>query len=383
MHHLRNLRNGKTIILFGIRGRVLDELIDIRQVALSLLTKQPASYGMCGCWTSRHQDVACLEGLGPWLYKSLKHSVQVGLDPRILAAFQRSYRLSAIASLHREAALHKLLTRLTACGIPVILLKGCYLGRGVYADPALRPMGDADLLVREEHFDQASRELEYLGYKPLLHLDREEDRLLKMSVEYRVMSTVPQVIDLHRRIRSMDYYVLSGDVLWEETVEKDLGGCQVFYLSTELNFIHLVLHIFDHGGPLRNWVDLVMMVRVMNLDWDRLMELARSLGTMRPLFWAFRELGEKWETTPPVRVSAALDSYVPAWLEDRVIWKKSRYLWRLAARIRDLDGWGVRLRYCATKLVPPELKANGSQISSYVDYWKLKIGICQNLWRRP
>jgi hypothetical protein len=64
-----------------------------------------------------------------------------------MAAFQRYYRLSAISSLYREAALRKLLGGFNACGIPVILLKGCYLGRFVYKDPALRPMDDVDVLV--------------------------------------------------------------------------------------------------------------------------------------------------------------------------------------------------------------------------------------------
>jgi hypothetical protein len=337
---------------------------------------------MCRHWTTRHQETVCSEGLGPWLYKSLGDPVRVGLDPHIMAAFQRYYRLSAISGLYREAALRKLLPAFNACGIPVILLKGCYLGRFVYKDPALRPMDDVDVLVREEHFDQAGQELERLGCRQLFHLELDENEFLKSSLVYEMLSPVPELIDLHRSIRSMDYYIFPADILWEEAVEGVLYGCQVFYLSAELNFIHLALHHFDHQSSLRDWVDLATVVRTMNLDWNRLLLLARSLGAERPLFWVFRELGENWEANPPTSVSALLDSYVPSRLEDRVIRHRFRYLWRLAARIGRFDGWRARLRYCAAKFVPPDDKTGGWRILSYIAYLKSKISIFHELWRR-
>ncbi len=324
------------------------------------------------------------EGLSPWVYKSLRDHVDVstGMSPNILGQLQQDYRVSAISCLYREVRLRKLLATFNARSIPFILLKGAYLGHVVYKDPALRPMADVDLLVREEHFGQAGRELELLGYKLVFELNPGENSLLRLPEEYGLSDRFPESIDLHRRIQSMDYYIFPADILWEEAVEKELYGSRVFYLSTELNFIHLALHNFDHGGSLRDWVDLVTVVRTMNLDWDRLLLLARSLGTVRPLFWVFRELGRNWETQPPKSVSESLDSYVPSWLEDRVIRHRFRYLWRLAARIRRLDGWRARLRYCAAKLLPPHDETGRRRISHYASYLKSKISLFRQLWRR-
>jgi hypothetical protein len=361
---------------------MLTALHEVRRIVALLAMGRPLESGMCSQWTSRHWEIVLSERLGPWFYKCLCDRVDVGINSDVLARLRRDYRLSAIASLYREVALRKLLAAFNACGIPVILLKGSYLGRFVYKDAALRPMEDVDLLVREEHFDQAGHELERLEYRPLFDLDQDEDRLLKLPMVYQVSSPVPGLIDLHRRVRSMDYYIFPAEILWEEAVGKEFYGYQVFYLSAELNFIHLALHNFDHPGSLRDWVDLVTVVRSMNLDWDRLMLLAGSLRAVRPLFWVFRELGRNWETRPPKSVSVPLDSYVPAWLEDRVIRHRFRYLWRLAARIAWLDGWRSRLRYFAIKFVPPSNKTDRSRISSYVAHLRSKVILFHHLWRR-
>ncbi len=361
----------------------MTELTDIRRVVVSLVLGRSEEYGMCRHWTSRHKETACSEGLGPWLYKSLGDPAQAGLDPGILAAFQRDYRRSAVSCLYREAALRKLFGVFNACDIPVILLKGCYLGSFVYQDPALRPMSDVDLLVREDDFGQAGRELERLGFRPVSQPNQgDEDQLSRSPIEYQVLSPVPEFIDLHQGIQSMDYYRFPSAVVWEEAAEKELYGCQVFCLSAELNFIHLALHIFDHRGSLRDWVDLATMVRTVDLDWDRLMSLARSLGAVRPLFWVFRELGQNWGTHPPAIFSASLASYVPGWWEDRVIRHRFRYLWRLAARISRLDGWRARLHYVGVKILPPPDETGRRPVSSYTSHVKSKISFVLQLWRR-
>jgi hypothetical protein len=360
----------------------LSESADIRKIVLSLMSGRPQKDGMCSHWTSRNQEALLSTRLGPWLYKSLKEPVRAGLDPDIFAALQQQYRASVVSCLFKESAMHKLLARFNESNIPVILLKGCYLGRFVYKDPALRPMDDIDVLVREDQFDLAGQELERLGYKPLFRLDQDEERLLKSSLVFGVMSPVPALVDLHRRIRSMDYYLFPAHILWEEAVASEFNGNRVFYLSADLNFIHIALHIFDHPASLRDWVDLATMVRSVDLDWDRLMLLARSLGAMRPLYWAVRELDRNWETKPPPGVSASLDSYVPFWLEDRVIRGRFRYLWRLGSRIGGFPGWRARLRYCAGKIAPPADNTGGSRIASYTAYWKSKISLIRQLWRR-
>jgi hypothetical protein len=243
-------------------------------------------------------------------------------------------------------------------------------------------MADTDLLVREEHFERASHELENLGFKPVFQLNAEEGRFLRLPVVYGNPGPFHQLIDLHRGVQAMDYYYLPSNAVWNEAVETELWGHRVFYLSTELNFIHLALHNLNHRGSLRDWADLVMVVRTMNLDWDRFIFLARSMAVMRPLFWVFRELQLNWETAPSREVGKSLDSYAPYWLEDRVIRSRFRYFWRVTAKVARHDGWMSRLGYIATKLIPPGDGKYTGLVWRSASHWKSKVGLFQHLWRR-
>ncbi|MEW6532982.1 MAG: nucleotidyltransferase family protein [Thermodesulfobacteriota bacterium] len=360
----------------------LNPLDDVQRVARTFAQGRAPEPAICSAWTAHHLQIVRSEQLGPWLYSSLKAHAGVGLAPEILAGLQQDYRSSAIRSMHRDAALRPLLAALNDTGIPLICLKGAYLGRFVYKDPALRPMLDLDLLVREEHFEECGRELERLGSRLSVELDPDEERLLKLPRVYGCSGPPPEFIDLHRCVRSMGYYELRSDIVWDNAVEGDLYGGRVFYLSPELNLIHLALHTLNHGGDLRDWLDLVLLLHTVNLNWDRLIALARSLGAMRPLFWIFRELGEKWETPAPTYVSTALASYVPRWLEDRVIRSRFAYFWRVVARIEHVQGWGNRARYLLAKLTAPAADPDTTVIGRWTDYLRSKVILFLQLWRR-
>lgn len=337
---------------------------------------------MCSLWTSRHWEMVRAEGLSPWFYKSLSDRPEFRTSSDTLDVLQGDYRFSAVCQLNREAVLREVLSLFNARSIPVALLKGAYLGQAVYKDPALRPMADVDLLVQEEQFEQACSELEGLGFKQTFPLNPEEGRFLRLPVVYGRMDRFPQFIDLHRGIQSMDYYYLPSDAVWNDAVECELWGRRVFYLSAELNFIHLAMHNLNHRGSLRDWVDLVVVVRTMKLNWDRLLELARSTGVMRPLFWIFHELQLDWDTLPPPEVSASLGSYAPHWLEDRIIRYRLRYFWRLAAKISRYDGWKPRLRYVATKLVPHGDGADKGGFRRFASHCQSKFSLFHHLWKR-
>ncbi|MCX7670614.1 MAG: nucleotidyltransferase family protein, partial [Anaerolineae bacterium] len=64
------------------------------------------------------------------------------------------------------AELEDVVVTLTDAGITPILLKGAALTQTVYADPALRPMTDLDLLVQREQVADALRVLAAQGYAP-------------------------------------------------------------------------------------------------------------------------------------------------------------------------------------------------------------------------
>jgi len=350
---------------------------------VTLAMGQPLEPEICLLWTPRHGELARSEGLGPWLYMSLAHHGEVALDSNILAGFQRDYKMAAISCLYREIVLGRLLDEFNAGGVQVMALKGLYLGEVVYKDAALRPMADVDLLVREEHFERAGHELERLGYKPLVELNSYEDQFLKWPREYNLLGPYPTCIDLHRAVLAMDYYHFPAGILWDHAVESELHGHRIFYLSPEINLIHIALHNLNHASKLRDWLDLMLILRVKGFDFDRLIELAGSLGAMRPLFWVFRELRHKWGVATPGKVSASFGSYAPSWLEDRVIRSRLRYVWRLFARMSLFDGWKSRVRYLVIKLVRPFGRRSSARRFQWTDNIMSKVTLFWQFWRKP
>lgn len=354
---------------------------DVRALVVALATGKPERR-TCANWTPNHWDVAFSEGLGPWLYKSLGDGAALGVNSDVVHRLREHYRSSALVCLQREVALRKFVQVFNDRGIPMILLKGSYLGRFAYGDQALRPMVDVDVLVAEDHFEQAGRELQDLGYKTSLGTNQFEEELLKLPKVYGLIGSVPLFIDIHRVIRCMDYYSLPSETVWAEASENDLFGRRVFYLSPELNFIHLALHNLNHRGMLRDWLDLVVAIRTLNLNWERLMGLARSVGAVRPLFWVFRELERNWNTPASPRIAESLHSYAPHWLEDLVIRNKYCYFWRLGARIALIRGWRNRLRYLVTKLVALDSERNLGFVTSGASLARSKVSLIRHLGKR-
>jgi len=278
---------------------------------------------------------------------------EVGLPPQISIGLANDYRSSLVVSLLREAALRSLLDAFNSCGVPVILLKGAYLGPVAYQDPALRPMGDLDVLIRDEDFGRAVRLIEDLDYRLVSPALYARDTMFHPALTFSRRARFTDTVDLHRRIRSMDYYRFPSAVIWDQAVETQHLGDRTYFLTPELNFIHLSVHNLDHAGRLRDWLDLTVLAGRVELNWDRLVHLAWSMGVVRPMFRVFEELCGTWQWSPPPEVLTNLAAYSPRWMEDRVIRGRFRYLWRIYSRLSLLDGWRDRLDYLGAKVFPP------------------------------
>lgn len=329
----------------------------------------------CRDWTPRHHEVASSHGVSPWLHKALSDHPEAGLPVTIAQALESDYRSSLMVSILREASLRRLLDTFNPCDIPLVFLKGAYLGAAVYQDPALRPMGDVDLLIREEHFDSAVELLAGLGYGVESRALYANNILLQPALPLTRRGQFVDTIDVHRALSSMDYYRFASSVVWDQAVETRLWGTRVWCLTPELNFIHLAVHNLNHTGLLRDWLDLALLLNCVGLNWERFVPLARHLGAIRPVFWVFQELSRTWRLPPPRHVATELASYVPHWLEDKVICGRPRYLWRLYSRLGVLDGSGAKLRYLGSKMFPArDYREAFSGSPGWFPYMRARLG---------
>ena len=83
---------------------------------------------------------------------------------------------TAGSTMIQMEAMERAIGLLAAEGIEVIVLKGASLVESVYGNPALRQMGDVDLLVREGDFKAAVDVLKKDGYGELPGLSPTRDQ---------------------------------------------------------------------------------------------------------------------------------------------------------------------------------------------------------------
>jgi len=105
--------------------------------------------------------LASAEGLGPWLSREMAAR---GLPvPGPLA--RMGYAVLA-QNLVIRAALEDLDRAFSGSGLQVLVHKGAALAFSAYPDPGLRPMEDADLMVRRKDAGRLAGVLSGLGYSP-------------------------------------------------------------------------------------------------------------------------------------------------------------------------------------------------------------------------
>ena len=127
-------------------------------------------------------------------------------------------------------------------GVRVIVLKGAHLGNLVYGSPALRTMGDLDLMVRRDQLSVAERLLARLGYTPLYEPLKQMD--FTNHHHTRPLSRPGGIrIDVHWNIERPTAPVQADlDGIWHRAVAARIAGVDVLVLSpedlvTDQNFI--------------------------------------------------------------------------------------------------------------------------------------------------
>lgn len=169
-------------------------------------------------------------------------------EPVMGRLFQR-YCQVMIRSNNQMAALEKLYTAFEENGIDYLPVKGCVL-KSLYPSPAMRTMGDADVLIRYEQYAQIKPIMEALGYTA----KREWRHELPWDHPHLHLELHRWLIPEHHRLEH-NYF---ADV-WQRAVH--VNGCR-YDLSPEDAFVYLFDHYVKHyraGGiglrqPLDLWI---------------------------------------------------------------------------------------------------------------------------------
>ena len=212
------------------------------------------------------------------------------------AELQQASRFHAVLSLLRERAIKKVLAVLYSERVEPILVKG-WAAASLYPEPALRPYGDIDLVVRPEEYSAASAAI--------------STAISSSEIEREYY------IDLHCGFEHLDNR--SFDELCSRSRVIPLDDVDVRVLSAEDHLRVLSVHLLHHNAFRPLWLcDIAAAVegRSSDFNWDRCLGVKRrSCAVTCAIGLAHVLLGARVSDTPV----APRVKELPKWLVSNVL----------------------------------------------------------------
>ena len=316
-------------------------------------------------WTYLLQT-ALRHGMIPLLYWQLNATFPQDVPKVIMDKLRKYFNANALRNLFLTGVLLKLLNLLKAHGILAIPFKGPALASSVYGNLWLRTFSDLDILVHKQDVLRAKELLVSIGYLPEYRLtSAQEAAYLQSHCDYDFNRNYGYVrLEIHWNIIPR-YFTLALDpeCLWERLVPISLNGEEVLTLFPDDLLLILCIHGAKHLWERLGWIcDVAQLIRVHHgIEWERVMELAGSLGIKRMFFLGLFLASNLLGATLPEEVMQRVEAdpavkRLAAQVRERLfrethslpgIFKRNIFLLKARERIGD------RIRYCVHKAVTP------------------------------
>jgi hypothetical protein len=209
------------------------------------------------------------------------------------------------------AELGRVLRRCRAEGLPVIVLKGPALAETVYPEPAMRPFGDLDLLVRPADRLRMDALLRGLGHRRLADEHSWEfDIAWDGATLYEAPAGVR--VDLHWALLTEPRFACNHgeqQAVWQRAAPLTVAGEPALGLGREDLVLHLATHLAVHhslAGLLRYWDLALVLERGGELDWTVLLARAARWRVRHALFFVLLGVRSGFGAPVPPPVLAAL-----------------------------------------------------------------------------
>jgi hypothetical protein len=238
---------------------------------------------------------------------------QALVPPACLDHLADYVRKALMRNLGQQAHLRKMLVACQAEGLPVMLLKGLWLGEVVYRDLKARSTGDIDLLLQPQDMPRFTKLVQKLGFDVPPEIDNICD-IAPQQNEYPLRHPQQKsYFDLHW---SITHPVIEKPVdeekLWARSEVWTIAGMPCRSLGLEDHLLYLCFHAaihhqFVYVGP-RALLDVAVVIAnpPRQIDWTDLVQRAQELGWARGV-WLMLDLVQQHLGVPaPPEVMQAL-----------------------------------------------------------------------------
>ena len=222
-------------------------------------------------------------------------------------------RSTLMRNLGQQAHLRKMLVACQAEGIPVILLKGLWLGEVVYRDLKARATGDIDLFLHPEDMPRFTTLVQKLGFDVPPGTFNMCDLALCQNEFPLFHHQQKSYFDVHW---SITHPVIEKPVdegkLWARSEVWTIAGMPCHSLCLEDHLLYLCFHAaihhqFVYVGP-RALLDVAVLVAnpPRTLDWTDLVQRAHEVGWSRGVWLMLDLVKQNLGVSAPPEVMQAL-----------------------------------------------------------------------------
>ena len=244
----------------------------------------------------------------PLFYRTCKAYV----PPAVKSALQQIHLDYWAQNKQRMLLLARALAWFQARGIPTLVLKGAAIATLYYDNPAVRPMGDFDILIPDAMAAATLRTMRNEGWdavwSPVAMMDSNYFIRYCHAVEMRHPDVAE--MDLHWHALHAATFHDADREFWDAAIPLDiLGAATRTPCATDT-----LLQMFVHGDradlvPTIRWIaDAHTILRKTQVDWDRLVRLATDLEVTFPVARMLGFLRRHFCPDVPERVLRELES---------------------------------------------------------------------------
>ena len=268
--------------------RLLTDILKPEQVPLAAGAAWPPEV-----WAGLFR-LAATQAVSPLLYERIRaRGLAESVPVEILSGLKAEFRKNSLRNLAFQQELNRIAEAFEADGIPLIILKGGFLVRAVYAAAGLRVLGDLDFLVRVDDLARAAGLIETLGYESEVPMTAEWAKVSKHLPVYSRKGGTEKV-EIHWSIvRPGRVERFDVGEFWGRAIPAGLNDTALLALSPEDLLLHLCYHnAISHnlGFALRPYCDLQAVIEKfrLELDWDQVVERALRWQWGRGVYMSLR-----------------------------------------------------------------------------------------------
>ena len=240
-------------------------------------------------------EAAQRHGIGAFVAELAQHTPSTIALPLQKMIDQERLRSLGIF-LRQRVQLERLLTKLKAEQIDVILLKGIAVASDLYPRPELRPVGDIDLLAHPEQYPHLFMTLSACGFEPVdpsPELPRPRMPAEAPPDRAFIRRDSELTVEVHFTTLQTGLLERYADAIWAERRWLVTSEGIIPALSREHTILMLASHAHKHSYSRLIWLlDLYVAIQAWHtqLNWQKLAVLAREEGIAAIVHYALRQV---------------------------------------------------------------------------------------------